>query len=950
MRSVHFSWGRPVQVLLLASMLSAGVALGQDYGSMGISAVVSAADMRLQRGEFYEAIAPLQEVIRRTRDLTDPQGLETLQTCRFQLARAFYQTESIPAGMDVLKDYLEAEPRKEERIALRMMAQGYFEEQEWEKIEEVATRLLSFEELSEEDLYNGNLLLGQSLFRQEKWTDCIDPLAFAADHAVDERTQGLCHIMIVRALVEAENWHELFGWIPRLYRTDAKYDITLNLTLMKAGKARFEQDDYLNALMLYRMVLPRDVLVHHANQRIKTMNNKLAADMKVGIKESDILSRKQQITEVEESMKVLDDLPPYEEEVTFRIGQIYYEVKRYWEAYVLFDKLYQQDRNSDIGEAAMLQSVLLLYDVKEINRAEERILLYLDEKPDGQYARTLASILLRDRLAEQKDFDKVVALKPYVDSMPATQDQDEQALQSDLYYMLAFGYFQRRDFKEAGEEFSEIVTGYKNSVHYADARYFLAFSYQLQGEYKKALPGFSTYREKYPKGEYAAPALYREGICYFGLEDIPGAEKVFTKFIDTYPDDSLVSEAYSMRGDIEAAKDGNDDPSTPDVNEYDPHTLDRALADYRKAIDKATTPIQASYPAFKAAEVFKLEFKWPEIIDLMNYYMDRWADMADVAESVFWIGRSQIELGQVNEAVEAYIGAIERFGNEREREGVDKIILELVKVANSHLSEDDRDGLVTRIKVKLSTIDERLTVLNLRLRVAKAMLEGEESEAALGAELLAAGQDLGQTSSLSLALLCDAAVTAGDTGQMERLYNYFLATFEESDLTWHAYRALTFKLLAEKDYPGVLSTIETVQGLYGADEFMGWAQIIMGDTLYKQKKYEEAEAAYNMIMGVAEWRGPLYAEAMYGMGQCRIGRGDLATAHSFFQRTYLLFKSYAGGLWAAKGYLAAADVLLSMGKDDEAVNTWTAMLEDQYTNAHPLAEEARKQLKKYGGQ
>ena len=34
----------------------------------------------------------------------------------------------------------------------------------------------------------------------------------------------------------------------------------------------------------------------------------------------------------------------------------------------------------------MLQSVLVLYDVKEIQRAEERILTkYLSEQPDGQY-------------------------------------------------------------------------------------------------------------------------------------------------------------------------------------------------------------------------------------------------------------------------------------------------------------------------------------------------------------------------------------------------------------------------------------------------------------------------------------------------------------------------------------------------------------------------------------
>ena len=39
---------------------------------------------------------------------------------------------------------------------------------------------------------------------------------------------------------------------------------------------------------------------------------------------------------------------------------------------------------------------------------------------------------------------------------------------------------------------------------------------------------------------------------------------------------------------------------------------------------------------------------------------------------------------------------------------------------------------------------------------------------------------------------------------------------------------------------------------------------------------------------------------MHGMGRCREAQGDLESAHSLYQRTYLLFKSYEEGLWAAK--------------------------------------------------
>lgn len=940
MNFFHRCCGRPVQAAMLAIVMVAGIASAQDYGTMGISDVVASADRMLQRADYRGAIPALEEVIRRTKDLTDPQGMDTCQTCRFQLARAMFQVADVPAGMEILEEYLENEPLKKERMALRMMAQGFFDTQEWPKIEEIANRLLALPDLEKEDVYNANLLLGQAQFRQEKWVECVKPLGYAAENAKEERVKALCQIMAVRALVEAENWRELFGWIPRIYRTDSKYDITLNLTLMKAGKARFEDDDFLNALLLYRMVLPREELVDFASNRIRTLNKKLEADIKIGIKESEIKERKTEITDIQESMKALNELPPYEDEVTFRIGQIYAEVKRYWEGYVLFDKLYRQDRASEIGEASMLQSVLILYDVQEVARAEERILRYLEERPDGQYARTLLSMMVRDNLVKQ-NFSRVIELRKYVEAMPPSQDPDELSLQSDLHYMLAFGYFQDKDYKTAGGQFSVIIKDHPNSSHFNDARYYRGMTHMLQADYANALADFKTYQEKNEHGEHFAASMFREAVCLFGLERIEESEAAFTRFIKAFPDDLLVSEAHSMRGDIEAAKEATNE---------DPHTLDRALADYRKAIDKASTSLQASYPAFQAAKVYKLEFKWQEIIDLMNYYMDRWEEQADVAEAVFWIGQSQIELGQVSEAVTAYLSAIERFGNDPTQQGIDKIILELVKIADYHLSEEDREGLAVKLKLKLTTIDARMEILRLRLRVAQAMLQGDDVAAALGAELLDSDLDLKLASPASLSLMCDAAVDTGNVEQMKRLYEYFVENYEESDMLWHAYRAHTYRLLAEENYWGVLASIDEAQGMFGAEAFMGWAQIIKADTEFKMDKYEEAEASYNMCLGVAEWRGPIFAEAMYGMGQCRLARGDLETAHSFFQRTYLLFKGYADGDWAAKGYLAAADTLLKLGREEDAINTLKAMLEDEYTNTNPLADQVRQQLKKYGGQ
>ena len=128
---------------------------------------------------------------------------------------------------------------------------------------------------------------------------------------------------------------------------------------------------------------------------------------------------------------------------------------------------------------------------------------------------------------------------------------------------------------------------------------------------------------------------------------------------------------------------------------------------------------------------------------------------------------------------------------------------------------------------------------------------------------------------------------------------------------------------------------------------MAWAQLLKANAQYQMGRYEEAEADYNLILGVADWRGSAFAEAMHGMGRCREAQGDLESAHSLYQRTYLLFKSYEEGLWAAKGYLAAVSVLEKMGLYDEAENTRAAMFEDTYTRDHPLVKEQRVGVEEY---
>ena len=50
---------------------------------------------------------------------------------------------------------------------------------------------------------------------------------------------------------------------------------------MRAGKARYEDEDYLRALLLYRMVLPRNTLLEFTDLKVSQLQSKLNSDKKL---------------------------------------------------------------------------------------------------------------------------------------------------------------------------------------------------------------------------------------------------------------------------------------------------------------------------------------------------------------------------------------------------------------------------------------------------------------------------------------------------------------------------------------------------------------------------------------------------------------------------------------------------------------------------------------------
>jgi len=348
------------------------------------------------------------------------------------------------------------------------------------------------------------------------------------------------------------------------------------------------------------------------------------------------------------------------------------------------------------------------------------------------------------------------------------------------------------------------------------------------------------------------------------------ASREFTIFIDTDPENDLVSAAYSYRGDIEGIRDA--------VNETD-DPLENAIADYRMALKLAKDVNQASYAVFQCVKAYELLNSQDGIIDIMDEYLNSYPD-GDIAKATYWKGNAYAGKGDVEQARRTYIEAIEKYGSDTTRDGVDVIIMELPKFSTM-LNEEQKARLVEYLEVAISNFEQNKDenqALQYRLRTAKALLVGGDDVAQTEDYLYSQITDYQYASPLVLGMLCEAAIRAGDVAKMNGLYDEFMKRFEDSDFAWKGFKAKTYAFLAEKRYDDAITFIDAAFNFFGAAPFMDWAQVRKASALMELGKYAEAYEAYEAVQGVREWRVSAHPESQYGMGKSLMQQGDYKKA------------------------------------------------------------------------
>ena len=994
---------------VVAFFLSGTLCFAQEIelSELSSAGLLSEAGQELSSDNYVGAIPYLTEYLVRMEGVNDERVITLMQSVRLKLGQIGAYLNDSSMAISYLTEYTQSLPCLQPREAWKLLALNLYEKEEYSTCVEAATYALTnpepkelpqskepvdYDDLSDDELGGLSarqlkriereekkrkrtdraeqildespdgeapytleeqvmlhMTLAESNFTMNEWKECIDPYQFVVTNEVDEERRGYAILQLINSFIALERYDEAKNSILDLYETDARYNIRVNMALMSAAAALFNAGEYDSALILYRMVLPRDELIvfqvdkmnslrreaglpnveivftTNEMNRVETTFGNKQDDFEVSMNEFNLglPSKPEALLKLEESVGILASLPPYENDVIFRCGLIFVQSKRPWEAVEALNYVYEQNPDNEIGQRAFAEMMFVLVDpLEEYEQVEIQGREFLARYDTGLAPRQVAYAMT---LAYQKQilWNEIKSLMPIIERFNESDNGSIRRYECELYYMQAIADMVLLNYFEARAGFKRVLIDFPDSHQQENTRYWHAMSQIFLKEFQQAYEEFLSYETTYSSGNWLPSAIFNSGVAQFGLEEYELATEIFTRVIDTFPDDIVYSDALGLRGDLYAS-DG---------------ALEEAETDYLEAIRSAHLTRQDSYAVFQLVSMYDLEDRHEEIVELLYAYLDRCGDEADVAKAAYWIGKTKIKQGLIPEAIAVYKDTILTYGNDIAQDGVDLIITETIKISK-RLSDLEREVLINELEIERYDTEDK--TLELRLRVLIAKMTDQANE--LGHQLIEELLDFTVAPPPVLAVICDASLENKDFSRADELLNLFVTRYEASDFMRSALKLSAYGQYDQGDLDEALSIASEAQALYGTEADLDWSQLLKGMILIDQEAWEDAEKAYRAILTVREWRGAPYAEAMFQLGRISELTGKLSAAFGWYQRTYFQYRAHAKGYWAAEAYLASANVLGMMGLENDQRNTYRSMLFDRYVNMLPQANVAREYL------
>jgi TolA-binding protein len=775
-------------------------------------------------------------------------------------------------------------------------------------------------------------LLAEAYFQTEIWDKAKPHLAWLYKNSSEQELQFAAAGQMAVCMIRLREFEELYQVMPHLHRTDAKFDIRLNLTILEEGDEflRDERPDL--ALLMFRMVVPYSALTKKietrkfvTEERLKTLK-KITSDGMGNITKQ-IRNLERLLEEINAETEELSAYPDYDLELRTRLGDVYYALERWEEAIQLYLSIYERSPESELAERAMYSAYMTAFNADEKIRAWEIAQKYMEAYPGGEFwddvtLHAAGLLITLERWFETEELvDKALLESP------------EHAVIDNMLYMKGYAQFMQSKIDEAIVTMEKLIGDHPRSTFIIPAKYWKALGHLFNQDYAPARATFNQVVQEAQGGVLREDGFYRMGVAAYGEGDFGGSKSILDQFLSEYPDSHLASEAHAMIGDILASD----------------ARLDEAIARYQRAVDTAhvnedgtVNMVQADYATFQLARTYELESQWQSIIDLFDSYQEKFANQkANYTEATYWKGNALKKLGKQKEALQLFYDAIVEHGNEKDAYGIDFILRDLTEEIQSSKGNIE---MVVELKDRLNSeinaaIEADKKTLLLRLRGLQYMTTENEEIKALVEDLLLNEMNIPEASPYTLDMMGRVGSEKGLVDFTNKVYEHFLEEFEDSDLILHALIGLSENRIKEVRYGEAIDLLKSITDRYPTLPQAAEAYMRLGDVYRKVDETDKALETYTLILSVKEWRGELWPQALLKIGDTHAEKDEFNKAFGFYQRVYVMYLGYPEE--AGEAYYKSALMLSKLGKDKEAKDTINEMLEQETLAGLPVAADAR---------
>lgn len=971
---------------------------------MGFSELSAAAEELISRGEIGRADPFLQELMTRFEhaEREDPNvSLEAANWLAVQAKIALFQETGqrrhLQDAERLLNRFRERYPRSErmkdviQRLGMLYAELGRTDEAIKTLNELLAGPLARQLSASEEDRVLHTLTL--LYYQGENLAPGVPVFRRLMQQTRDEERWALAAAALFEAHMQAQRFDDALELLPLLAReSEARYRPRLNIAFFRASDQFSAQGRFTDASLMLTLAMTSPDMIRFFEGNRDRMRSEQQWIRQTRPQSARIADLQQQIDRIEANLEAMRKLPSLETDLLVRRARNFTQTGRVFEAFWLFYRLYNEFPRDDQFEFFAFATFANARDLGKHDIALEVANAYMRRFPTGRYAGDvqLGIILMQHDREEWTEFER--AARQYLERFPE-ETNAEQVLSMYGAWLLDRGLADRLE-----SEFANLARRFPRAFYIDGTIYWRGMAALQNRDFETAHNRFSEVARRFPRGLYGGESHFRMGVALFAMERFVEARQALAKFQQDYPDDPSLDQSYYflsqialMAGDseeaiafMEAGLENVRSDDMRDVLTFELAGLLQRLESFDAVIDLLTDYVES----------------YAETADLAEAAL--WKGKAFESKrqpsQMIRIYRQAIEGGIANTDSTSVEGVIRRFAERvsankemfvetvafLRRLETDRAFLENLAPRPGELFNHffENPGIDQRLYRHMRNTPELgsallqditpLTQLRERFERELAALRGEDPQAFLvglfeqavadnamvaavranaGLAVMDAARELPRLPSeaeslqlgpLSLLFLSRAQLQADETDAARDFAAQLLERYAMNEAAIQAHILLAELAEADGELEEALRHQRMISEKFPGSRESPVAILEEGRLLVALKQFEEARERYRYILQVPAWRGELYARAFYGIGRSFEAEGKLAEAHGFMERVFVAYHHFSE--WAARAYLADAQILLAMGQREDARNTLREALNGRLRGAPDSVMDAMRQL------